>query len=128
MELPYMSRRLHITSTDKKLGSLQGRTSGEKEGSLRPLRSSKEDHDEPQCWSSFGSIVEPLCSSKERKSRDRKCLGGKPKPYLRRVTPKAPRLLKTTHRVEMFRSMTNSLYQTAFFNAPESKQIFPTTM
>ena len=37
------SRRLHITSTDKKLGSLQGGTIGEEEGSLRPLRSSKED-------------------------------------------------------------------------------------
>ena len=32
--------------------------------------------------------------------------GGKPKPYLRRVTPKAPRLLKTTHRAETSRWRT----------------------
>ena len=42
-ELLCMSRRLHITSTGKKRGSLQGRTIGEEEGSLRPLRSNKED-------------------------------------------------------------------------------------
>ena len=47
-----------------------------------------------------GSIVDPLCLSEEWKSRDRKCLGRKTKPYLKRITPKAPRLLKTTHRVE----------------------------
>ena len=37
-ELPCTSRRLHITSTGKRLESLQGRTIGEKEGSMRPLR------------------------------------------------------------------------------------------
>ena len=63
----------------------------------------KKTQDEFSCWSTSGLIVDPLCSSKEWKSRDQKYLGEKPKPYLNRVTPKAPRLLKTTHRVETSR-------------------------
>ena len=74
-----------------------------KKGPWGPWDPTKKTQDEPWCWSTSGLIVDPLCSSEERKSRDRKCLGGKPKPYLRRVTPKAPRLLKTTHRVETSR-------------------------
>ena len=86
MELPCMSKRLHIPSIGKKQGSFQGWITGKEKGSWSSWDPAKQIHDESWCRSISRSVMDYLCSLKEWMSCDRKCLGKKPKSYLRKAS------------------------------------------
>ena len=88
----------------------EGGQLGKEKGSWSPWDPTKKTNNEPCCWSDSGSIMDPVCLPKERKSHDWKCYIRRSKPYIKRASSMALQLADDNpQNIQKWRTLFNRL-------------------